>query len=184
MIEKFTKPAKEMRHLKKISLSFNKIREFYFGSHFSQIYELRLNNNKLINISKDIIYMTNLKLLCIQNNFIINQDFLNYLSQLNYLKNIVLSDNPFFKKMNVHLLNELIKKLKYLKNINFVPIPPNRKFVNFPFDSSKKNNFLNDENLNHMDCKPKFEQETKHYKKKILPVNKNSHNIFKKKERN
>ncbi|GAW82566.1 hypothetical protein, conserved [Plasmodium gonderi] len=137
LIETFAKPSKQMIHLKKISLSFNKIRQFCFGFHFANVQELRLNNNKLTHVQEDIIYMTSLKQLYIQNNFIMNTEVLNHLCELNYLKNIVISDNPFFKKMNIGLLNNFLQKCKKsLTTINSVIIPQNKKFNNFCFNNS------------------------------------------------
>ncbi|KJP86926.1 hypothetical protein AK88_03435 [Plasmodium fragile] len=134
-IETLAKPTKVMTHLKKISLSFNKMREFCFGSHFSSVQELRLNNNKLTHVQRDVVYMTALKQLYIQNNFIMDAAILSHLCELNYLKNIVISENPFFKNMNIELLNKFIQMCKKnLTTINSVTIPPSRKFHSFLFD--------------------------------------------------
>ncbi|ANQ10308.1 Uncharacterized protein PCOAH_00045970 [Plasmodium coatneyi] len=134
-IETFAKPTKVMTHLKKISLAFNRMREFCFGSHFSNVQELRLNSNKLTHVQRDVVYMTALKQLYIQNNFILDAEILTHLCELNYLKNIVILENPFFKKMNTELLNNFIQMCKKnLTTINSVTIPRSRKFDSFLFD--------------------------------------------------
>ncbi|EUD69401.1 hypothetical protein C922_00264 [Plasmodium inui San Antonio 1] len=133
-IETFAKPTKVMTHLKKISVSFNRMREFCFGSHFSNVQELRLNSNKLTHVQRDVVYMTALKQFYIQNNFILDAEILSHLCELNYLKNIVISENPFFKKMNTDLLNNFIQMCKKnLTTINSVTIPPSKKFDSFFF---------------------------------------------------
>ncbi|SBS86640.1 leucine-rich repeat protein, putative [Plasmodium ovale] len=133
-IETFVKPSKEMKNLKKISLSFNRIRQFCFGSHFPNVQELRLNSNKLVHVERDIMYMASLKQLFLQDNYIMRPLFLDYLIELNFLKNVVISGNPFFKQMNLELLNDFVERTKKVATLNSVTIPETKKFEIYPFD--------------------------------------------------
>lgn len=138
-IEIFTKPSKSMPKLKKISLSFNKIRQFCFGSHFINVQELRLNSNKMTQIEKDIVFMASLQRLYIQNNYIVKPDIFSYMNELKHMKQICMQDNPFFKKCTLSLLNQCIQNCKQISVINSISIPKNRNFPFFCFECSHNN---------------------------------------------